>query len=124
MGATSPGERAGLGRDERLRDGAGIDRLFRRGARIERQAFVLLWLASPGRRAAVFAAGRKLGGSVERNRARRRLREGYRRVKGRIPAEGIQVCLVARAAAMTMEFQELTAQVGAALALAARRARA
>jgi ribonuclease P protein component len=120
---TGPRERATLGRTERLRDGAEMDRLFRRGARIERPAFVLLWLAGPGRRAAAFAASRKLGGSVQRNRARRRLREGYRQVKGRAPAEGVRLCLVARPAAMTMAFEELTAQVGEALGLMARRAR-
>jgi ribonuclease P protein component len=125
MDATPPAERAGLGRTERLRDRAEIDRLFRRGARIERAAFVLLWRAEPGRRAAAFAAGRKLGGSVQRNRARRRLRESYRRVtRGLLPAEGVRLCLVARPAAMTLGFEELTAQVGEALALVARRARA
>ena len=56
--------RAGLPRAERLRSRAEFDRLFRRGARVEGPAFVLLWRREPGPRAVGFAVGRRLGGSV------------------------------------------------------------
>ena len=115
------GERATLPRGERLRDGAEIDRLFRRGARIERPAFVLLWMPAAGRRAAAFAASRRLGQSVRRNRARRRLREAYRRVKQDGPVQGIRLCFVARAGAVDLAFPDLEAQVGEALRHAGRR---
>ncbi|MGH7318309.1 MAG: ribonuclease P protein component, partial [Candidatus Rokuibacteriota bacterium] len=54
-------ERATLPRAERLRDRGELERLFRGGARLERPAFVLLWLPGAGRRAAAFAASRRLG---------------------------------------------------------------
>jgi ribonuclease P protein component len=115
------GERATLPRGERLRDGAAIDRLFRRGARIERPAFVLLWMPVAGRRTAAFTASRRLGQSVRRNRARRRLREAYRRVKQTVPVQGIRLCFVARPGAVDLAFPDLKAQVGEALQHAGRR---
>jgi ribonuclease P protein component len=107
--------RAGLPRGERLRSRAEFDRLFRRGARVEGPAFVLLWMREPGPRAVGFAAGRRLGGSVVRNRARRRLREAYRRQRSLVPAEGIRLCFIARRAALTRPFPQLMSDVAGAL---------
>lgn len=112
--------RATLPRAERLRAKAEFQRLFQRGRRIERPAFVLLWMREPGRTAVGFAAGRRLGGSVVRNRARRRLRESYRRQRSLLPAEGIRVCLVARSGALSAPFDELMRQLGGALGQVAR----
>lgn len=116
-------EGATLQRPERLRARGEIQRLFRHGARIERPSFVLLWLAVPGRRAAAFAASRRLGGSVWRNRARRRLREAYRRQKALLPAAGLRLCFVARLRAVEAPFPVLTSEVAEALRQAARRLR-
>jgi ribonuclease P protein component len=113
--------RATLRRPDRLRDRGEFQRLFRRGARIERPSFVLLWLPVPGRRAAAFAASRRLGGSVWRNLARRRLREAYRRQKDLLPESGVRLCFVARLRAVEAPFLELTSQVAEALRQAARR---
>lgn len=113
--------RATLPRPERLRDRGELQRLFRRGARIERPAFVLLWIPAPGRRAAAFASSRRLGGSVWRNRARRRLREAYRRQKDVLPPAGVRLCFVARPGAVEAPFPVLTSEVGEALRQAARR---
>lgn len=95
--------------------------MFRRGARIERSSFVLLWLPLPGRRAVAFATSRRLGGSVRRNRARRRLREAYRRQKGLVPATGVRLCFVARPRAVEAPFLELSGEMAEALRHAARR---
>jgi ribonuclease P protein component len=84
---------------------------------------VLLWLRQPGPRAVGFAAGRRLGGSVVRNRARRRLREAYRRQHGLLPAEGLRLCFIARRASLTRPFAQLMAEVGAALGQSASRSR-
>lgn len=111
---------AGLPRAERLRSRAEFDRLFRRGARVEDPAFVLLWRRESGRRAVGFAASRRLGGSVVRNRARRRLREAYRRLQEFIPPEGIRLCFIARQGALTRPFEQLVQAMADALARTAR----
>jgi ribonuclease P protein component len=112
----APPTRATLPRAERLRSRAEFDRLFRRGARVvEEPAFVLLWRREPGPRAVGFAAGRRLGGSVARNRARRRLREAYRRQRGELPRLGIRLCFIARSGALTTPFAQLVTAVAEAL---------
>src|SRR5262252_7355498 len=115
--------RARLPRAERLRSRGEFERLFRRGARVESPAFVLLWHREPGPRAVGFAVGRRLGGSVVRNRARRRLREAYRRQRGLVPTEGIRLCFIARQAALSSPFDELVLAVGSALTETGRRRR-
>ena len=110
-------------RAERLRSRAEFERLFRRGARVEGPAFVLLWRREPGPRAVGFAVGRRLGGSVVRNRARRRLREAYRRKQGLVPPEGIRLCFIARQAALTSPFEELLQLMGNALTESSKRKR-
>jgi ribonuclease P protein component len=106
---------ASLPRRERLGSGAALDRLFRSGMRVQQPSFTLLWLeGTDGPRRAAFAAGRRVGGSVVRNRARRRLREAYRAQKGRV-AVGVHLCLIARRGADVAPFPELTGQVVEAL---------
>jgi ribonuclease P protein component len=112
---------ARLPRAERLRDRVDLQSVFRRGTRVERKGFVLLWLMVPGPRAVAFAAGRRLGGSVVRNRARRRLREAYRRQKGCGPGSDVRLCFVARPAALRQPFVALQQDVGEALARAGGR---
>jgi ribonuclease P protein component len=113
--------RATLPRGERLRERREIEYLFRRGSRVERPTFILLWHTAPGRRAAAFATSRRVGGSVSRNRARRRLREAYRREKAAIPAQGVRLCFVARPEAVAAPFARLSQDVRDALRQAARR---
>ena len=120
-GATAA--RAGLPRAERLRSRAEFYRLFRRGARVESSAFVLLWMREPGPRAVGFTVGRRLGDSVVRNRARRRLREAYRRECGLLPPEGIRLCFIARRGALTSPFDQLVGAMAGALGQTARRGR-
>ena len=119
--APPAGERPTLPRGERLRDRREFERVFRRGTRLERPSFVLLWLPAAGRRAAAFTASRRLGGSVWRNRARRRLREAYRTQKGLVPAAGVRLCFVARPHAVDVSFPQLSREVAEALRHAARR---
>jgi ribonuclease P protein component len=84
---------------------------------------VLLWMREPGPRAVGFAAGRRLGGSVVRNRARRRLREAYRRQRSVLPPQGLRLCFIARRAALTRPFVQLVDDVAGALDRSARRSR-
>lgn len=122
--SSAPGTITGhttLPRGERLRAHREIQALFRDGARLESARFVLLWSRSPGPRRAGVVASRRLGGSVQRNRARRRLREAYRRGKGLLPPAGISLLFVARPRALEGPFAELVAEVAERLRQVARR---
>lgn len=58
-----------------------------------------------------FAAGRKLGKAVVRNRIKRRIKEAVRLLWPRVKP-GFNMVLIARQAAMDMPFPELQAKVG------------
>jgi ribonuclease P protein component len=83
---------------------------------LERTAFILLWQATgSGPGATAILAGRKLGGSVVRNRARRRLREAYRLEKAAICVRGVNACIVARKRALTVSLPALRRELAGAL---------
>lgn len=94
-----------------------IERLFAHGRRVSQGPVSLLVARSPDNRdpagRVMFAAGRKLGGAVMRNRCKRVLRESCRRVGG--PWAGFDVALMARAGAATSSPLELDAAVTACL---------
>jgi ribonuclease P protein component len=93
--------------DERLRKRAAVQAVFAKGERFSDRRLVLLVLAGEtGRRRCAFAAGKKLGNAVQRNRARRRLREAYRYVRGEFLI-GCDLVLLARPGALEGTFQEL-----------------
>jgi ribonuclease P protein component len=82
---------------QRLRTGAEFDAVFKRGTRLDGRLFLLV--ASPNGRAfdrLGLAVSRRVGGAVGRNRARRLLREGFRRVD-RPAGPGFDLVVVARA---------------------------
>ncbi len=108
-----------LPRHERLRRAADIQRLFQRGKREESASFVVLWCVGHGGRAAGFAVSRQLRGAVDRNRARRRLREAYRHHQAALP-HGVQVVFIARPAALTRPFRELLSEMQRAVETLAR----
>jgi len=81
---------------ERLTSGAEYRRVFRRGARIESALFLLVAAENrQGHHRLGLAAGRRVGSAVERNRARRLLRESFRKNKQEPPG-GLDVVLVAK----------------------------
>jgi len=57
-------------------------------------------------------AGRKLGGAARRNRAKRRLREAFGRLKSRLSGRG-DVVLAARSRALDARFSEILAEMEA-----------
>ena len=82
---------------QRLRTGAEFDAVSRSGARQDGRLFLLL--GAPNGRAIDrlgLAVSRRVGGAVERNRARRLLREAFRRLE-RAGAPGLDLVVVARA---------------------------
>jgi ribonuclease P protein component len=94
-----------LPRGERLRRSAEFQAVFQHGSRLEQPSFVALWRRGPTRRVG-FAVSRQLRGAARRNRARRRLREAYRRVRPGMAAD-VEMVVVARASAATRPFPEL-----------------
>jgi ribonuclease P protein component len=85
-----------LRRRQRLRTGAEFDTVFKRGLRLDGPLFLLV--AAPNGRSfdrLGLAVSRRVGGAVVRNRARRLLREGFRRVD-RPPGPGVDLVVVAR----------------------------
>jgi ribonuclease P protein component len=80
--------------------------MFERGRRLERPAFVLLWSLTPRVRKVGFTVSRQIRGAVNRNRARRRLREAYRNRSVPHPIDTSAV-LIARTPALTGSFPTL-----------------
>jgi len=80
--------------------------VFEEGQRFYGSRMVLFLAPGTGRFAAV--AARRVGGSVERNRARRVLRAAWRQVA---PLEGFDAVLVAREAIGGATTQELVAEM-------------
>jgi ribonuclease P protein component len=110
-----------VGRSQRLRAGE-FEAIFRqRGRREELESFIALWRPCPGEGKVGFAVGRRLGGAVERNRARRRLREAYRQERA-AKREGFDVVFVGRSALLNRPFADLRGDIQRVLRTLARRA--
>jgi ribonuclease P protein component len=82
---------------QRLRTGAEFDAVFGSGARLGGRLFLLVG-ASNGRPfdRLGLTVSRRVGGAVERNRARRLLRESFRRLEPNA-GPGVDLVVVARA---------------------------
>lgn len=102
-----PTSSAGLAlpRGERLRRSADFQAVFQKSNRLERPSFVALWRRGERRRVG-FAVSRQVRRAVQRNRARRRIREAYRQVRELIAGD-VELVVVARPSAATRPFREL-----------------
>ncbi len=110
---------------QRLRTGREFDAAFRRGVRVDGRLFLLV--AAPNGRPfdrLGLAVSRRVGGSVERNRVRRLLRESFRRLE-RPGGPGVDLVVVARAAMVSLgqaevdrEFRERVRRIERAAGMA------
>lgn len=95
----------------RVRSRGEFQRVYQEGRSYANRAAVLYALpGGEGASRAGFAAGRKLGSAVVRNRVKRRLREAVQLVWGRV-RPGAAVIFIARPPAKEMRFDELCAKV-------------
>lgn len=102
---------------QRLRSSTLFEEAYAGGRRFVGRRMVLWLRAGPDAALRLgVVTGRRLGKAVVRNRARRRLRELFRRHRSRLSG-AVDVVLVARAGCAEVPWPELTAEF---LALAAR----
>jgi ribonuclease P protein component len=66
--------------------------------------------ATDGRRRVGITAGKRFGGAVARNRAKRRLREAFRRLESRLLDHG-DLVLVARPPVLTAPFDAIVSEM-------------
>jgi ribonuclease P protein component len=97
-----------------LTTSAEFQALFQRGRRIDRPALIVLWRDAAKPTRVGFAVSRQLKNAVQRNRARRRLREAYRASRDAAPAQA-EMVIVGRPAALRAPFAALTGQLRTAL---------
>ena len=97
----------GLPRSRILKKKKDFQAVYSRGKSYANRFLVLYVFRSNGFQGKVgFAAGKKLGNAVKRNRIKRLLRESYRMHQSEIE-EGVSLLLVARKAALAVKCQEL-----------------
>lgn len=95
---------------QRLRRNADFCAVREQGRRIDCGVFLLTWRVRPGGlpvnpRVGVVASRAAVGNAVQRNRAKRRLREIYRQHQALVPP-GLDLVLTARISLLRLEFAE------------------
>ena len=107
-----------LGREERLRNSREYIAVQTGGTPFRGRCALLLVLPRPGEptRVGFVASKRGVGGSVQRNRARRRLREILRRRWSRVAADGYWMVFIASRGALDAPHERLAAEVESLLA--------
>jgi len=117
-----PAAKAGAGfpRAARLLKHSDFERVYKQGRRHFSPHMTVFYLSqaeahSPEQSARVgFTVGRVLGGAVERNRIKRRLREAVR-LRRALLKGGVDVVINPKKSALTLEFSVLLEEVGRAL---------
>ncbi|MBI2497115.1 MAG: ribonuclease P protein component [Opitutae bacterium] len=99
---------------QHLRRNADFGAVREQGRRVDCRAFLLTWRVRPApaagpARVGVVASRAAVGDAVRRNRAKRRLREIYRKHQNLVPPN-LDLVLTARAALLRLEFSEVEAR--------------
>ena len=108
---------AGFPRAARLLKHSDFDRVYKQGRRHFSSHMTVFYLrqAEGGARVG-FTVGRVLGGAVERNRIKRRLREAVRQRRSVLTGAGaVDVVINPKKAVLTLEFSVVLQEVGRAL---------
>ena len=116
-GDPSADEEAGCTRPTRLLKHADFERVYKQGKRQFSPLMTVFYLARPQSGARVgFTVSKALGGAVDRNRMKRRLREAVRLQGGPLRAE-VDVVINPKKTLRTAEFGQIVKEVSAAFAL-------
>jgi ribonuclease P protein component len=116
-GRPRPGAR--LGPADRLKTGWEYRRVYDRAQARHGRLLVVFVLADEAVvRRAGFVAGRKVGGAVQRNRARRLLREAWRGLKQEYPPTGTQIVFVAKKGCAEQSLDAITREMSRLLSRA------
>ena len=127
MSADAPEQRvehlvagAGFPRAARLLKHSDFDRVYKQGRRHFSSHMTVFYLRQEAGGARVgFTVGRVLGGAVERNRIKRRLREAVRlrrgALTGAVDGVGVDVVINPKKSVLTLEFRVVLEEVGRAL---------
>jgi ribonuclease P protein component len=111
-----PPKRLRLGRASRLGRSRDFARLRQQGERLAQGCLIANWSRLPGgaRPTLGVVTSRKIGGAVDRSRARRLLRESFRRHQHEL-AQPVELVLVARNSIAGKQFAEVEKDFLAAL---------
>ncbi len=97
----------GLKKENRLRKSKYFDGVYRKGKRIRGRLFISFILENEdGKRRAGVVASKKVGGAVKRNRAKRLLREVFRKYKGKYKL-AVDVVMIARKAIIGASYEDV-----------------
>ena len=108
--------RSRFGPRRRLRSAREFDVVFRRGRRLPGRLFLMVVAENRLRCDRLgLAVSRRVGGAVERNRARRLLRESFRGLP-RVVSSGIDIVVVPQKDIVTSSQAEVDRELGARLA--------
>ena len=121
----------GFPRSGRLRKHSDFERVYKQGRRHFSPHMTVFYLrraegALPGKSSRVgFTVGRGLGGAVERNRMKRRLREAVRLrrsvLEGAVDVVGVDVVINPKKSVLKLEFAVVLEEVGRALEAIAKK---
>ena len=111
---------SGFPRAARLLKHSDFDRVYKQGRRHFSSHMTVFYLRQAAGGARVgFTVGRVLGGAVERNRIKRRLREAVRlrrgALTGAVDGVGVDVVINPKKSVLTLEFRVVLEEVGRAL---------
>jgi ribonuclease P protein component len=111
-------------RDDRLRKRREFEECYASGVRVSGkhiQVFLLADLSVPARTRLGISVPRRVGGAVQRNRVRRRIREIFRRSRSLFGGATVRVVVNARPSAAAASFQELSEDYAAGVTRALSR---